>query len=195
MAQIASQSFGFATAQQRSGPLGYAVVSSRNSRGFGLAVASPRSGPLGTAVASPRRVEFAGKPWICTGSYVCNTQEKIDFLVKEYALRWDVPLSEDQKQAVLAQDWWKKDTLLKWINEHPPSDAQKAGQVKAAQGATQAGGGQQTSGAVGQQYSFTPTEPESATPEWVMPVAIGGGVLVLGGVLLFALRRKRKGRK
>jgi hypothetical protein len=32
--------------------------------------------------------------------------------------------------------------------------------------------------------------PTSKTPKWVLPVAIGGGVLVLGVVLYFALRKK-----
>ena len=36
----------------------------------------------------------------------------------------------------------------------------------------------------------TPTTPKSKTPKWVLPVAIGGGVLVIGVVLYFSLRKK-----
>jgi hypothetical protein len=37
--------------------------------------------------------------------------------------------------------------------------------------------------------SVTPTS--SGTPKWVMPVAIGGGVLVLGTILFFVFRKKK----
>lgn len=34
------------------------------------------------------------------------------------------------------------------------------------------------------------TPPTKGTPKWVLPVAIGGGVLIIGVVLFFALRKK-----
>ena len=48
----------------------------------------------------------------------------------------------------------------------------------AAQLASQSGGG------------GTTPPPTKGTPKWVLPVAIGGGVLVIGVVLFFALRKK-----
>ena len=36
----------------------------------------------------------------------------------------------------------------------------------------------------------TPPPPTKGTPKWVLPVAIGGGVLVLGVVLYFVFRKK-----
>ena len=33
--------------------------------------------------------------------------------------------------------------------------------------------------------------PPSGTPKWVLPVAIGGGVLILGTVIFLAMRRKK----
>jgi hypothetical protein len=34
------------------------------------------------------------------------------------------------------------------------------------------------------------SQPKKGTPKWVLPVAIGGGVLLIGGILFFALRKK-----
>jgi hypothetical protein len=36
------------------------------------------------------------------------------------------------------------------------------------------------------------TPPKSGTPKWVLPVAIGGGVLILGTVVFLAMRGKNK---
>ena len=37
----------------------------------------------------------------------------------------------------------------------------------------------------------TPPPSSSGTPKWVLPVAIGGGVLILGTVIFLAMRRKK----
>jgi len=41
-----------------------------------------------------------------------------------------------------------------------------------------------------QQNQPTPASPTKETPKWVLPVAIGGGVLILGVVIYFAVRNK-----